>query len=989
MDHHDFNSRSQVGQRLAAQHQPALQGKYEQTFRAQAKKARANYMGQGLTSSADPGKISPQIPGGIINESDFKKSVKARVAAVHKRMVAEVTLPILGRKPKPDEQVFKTLIELVAVKQSENAFLAAEDAVHSAILQGITDGLSVADTGKLIESVMTEWAPWQALRQAQTDLVSLANGASLESAKVLGDQAPQYKTWLTAGDGNVREAHADADGQTVPIDQPFDVGGFPMMYPGDPLAPDDLKINCRCTQIYGETANPSLSHTNSQDPLAMAAAGNPYHDAHGRFDFGAAQAADRAKSAKAMRDTVERDQPTTSTPSPQKELAQQTPAGQYNRQDYKIGDRVRTPLGAGTVKGTAYSGSQVGVQHDLGGDVSYHDPSELIREGSSAPSLPPREKGMQAAAVDFTSGTMIALYPAGPDRLSVPNGQPETDLHVTLCFLPNGVTGDRPLLVRVLSEIAYQTDVLSGVVGGMGMFAPGPDGAPIIALPDVPGLAEVRQQVVQALNGTSTEYAQNHGFTPHITIAYIGQGDNMVETPDLVGMPLEFRSLSLVEGLDRMDFPFREPDVDLVPGETADDQAMVDTMEPQDYLYAAAFTADQRKALAKKGEAMADGGFPIRNASDLSNAIHDFGRANDKAAVKAHIKTRARALGLTDSLPKDWMTASGEIEEDNTDDGTHLIDHVPVANIVYELEDKHLGRPTPEDRTPVNLPAEYDSMTASDQATEAAQRRIFLNSLATRGAHVLLEEESLLASAAPVHPPKEWFGIPEPDQPMPLTITADGQVMGHAAIWGSCHTGFPGRCTQPPTSPSGYSFFHTGALETDDGSTIPVGRLTFDGPHASMTASRAQAAAHYDNTCKVGAYVQAKDGVHGIWISGALKPGLTDADLQSLRAAAPSGDWRRPSPGSPLEMVGILGVNVAGYPVPRSLAASALLEEPSEEDSEVLALVAAGFEDTVHMADEYYERQLEVLGMLADGTLSDAVLTDSERRQATTVASRV
>lgn len=63
------------------------------------------------------------------------------------------------------------------------------------------------------------------------------------------------------------------------------------------------------------------------------------------------------------------------------------------------------------------------------------------------------------------------------------------------------------------------------------------------------------------------------------------------------------------------------------------------------------FTAAQRERLAESGEAMRDGSFPIRNRSDLMNAIQAFGRADDKPAVARHIQRRARALGLSDMLP--------------------------------------------------------------------------------------------------------------------------------------------------------------------------------------------------------------------------------------------------------------------------------------------------------------------------------------------------
>ena len=66
------------------------------------------------------------------------------------------------------------------------------------------------------------------------------------------------------------------------------------------------------------------------------------------------------------------------------------------------------------------------------------------------------------------------------------------------------------------------------------------------------------------------------------------------------------------------------------------------------------FSADQRKEAAKSGEAMPDGSFPIKNKEDLANAVKAYGRAKDKAAAKAHIIKRAKALGATDDLPMDW-----------------------------------------------------------------------------------------------------------------------------------------------------------------------------------------------------------------------------------------------------------------------------------------------------------------------------------------------
>jgi hypothetical protein len=77
------------------------------------------------------------------------------------------------------------------------------------------------------------------------------------------------------------------------------------------------------------------------------------------------------------------------------------------------------------------------------------------------------------------------------------------------------------------------------------------------------------------------------------------------------------------------------------------------------------FTADQRRAAASSGAAMPGGRYPIENRSDLDNAIHAVGRGKGSHdAIRAHIRSRAKALGATDALPGDWKVS----KEDETDE---------------------------------------------------------------------------------------------------------------------------------------------------------------------------------------------------------------------------------------------------------------------------------------------------------------------------------
>lgn len=68
------------------------------------------------------------------------------------------------------------------------------------------------------------------------------------------------------------------------------------------------------------------------------------------------------------------------------------------------------------------------------------------------------------------------------------------------------------------------------------------------------------------------------------------------------------------------------------------------------------YSPEQRERMAKNGEAMPDGSFPIADCADLENAIQAFGRAKDKEAAKRHIKKRAKALDCDVDLPDDWNT---------------------------------------------------------------------------------------------------------------------------------------------------------------------------------------------------------------------------------------------------------------------------------------------------------------------------------------------
>lgn len=199
----------------------------------------------------------------------------------------------------------------------------------------------------------------------------------------------------------------------------------------------------------------------------------------------------------------------------------------------------------------------------------------------------------------------------------------------------------------------------------------------------------------------------------------------------------------------------------------------------------------------------------------------------------------------------------------------------------------------------------------------------------------LLSHDALTAAAIPTAPPEAWFKDPALTGPTALVVEDDGRVYGHIAAWGTCHIGQVGKCVEPPTSPSNYAYFRTGALHTAEGTSVAVGHLTMGTGHAGPRDSANAAAEHYDNTGTVFADVAAGEDAYGIWVAGSLRPGITSEQVRVARSAPISGDWRTIR-GS-LELVGALAVNVPGFPVPRPQGLLASGEVRSLQASGVVA----------------------------------------------------
>lgn len=129
--------------------------------------------------------------------------------------------------------------------------------INRQISQGIIQGESLDRIAKRLRNV-TDMNKSQSLTNARTMMTNAQNAGRQESyqrAKKMGIKI--RKTWLATLDGHTRTNHHKLDGQTVDIDEPFKIGGYSIMYPGDRHAKPEMVYNCRCTMISEVVDYPS------------------------------------------------------------------------------------------------------------------------------------------------------------------------------------------------------------------------------------------------------------------------------------------------------------------------------------------------------------------------------------------------------------------------------------------------------------------------------------------------------------------------------------------------------------------------------------------------------------------------------------------------------------------------------------------------------------------------------------------------------------
>jgi len=174
------------------------------------------------------------------------------------RPFGAVSLQALGKYAAENPVQHEPLFDRLARQWTETSGLNASRTiaettradVRAVIAKLQAEGATVREIAKAVRIAGDVRSQVRASTIAITEVHNAAMYASDEAARSTGLRL--VKEWLAVEDSRVRPDHAGADGQVRDMDEPFLVGGVRMMRPGDPAAPANQVIRCRCSVAYRE-----------------------------------------------------------------------------------------------------------------------------------------------------------------------------------------------------------------------------------------------------------------------------------------------------------------------------------------------------------------------------------------------------------------------------------------------------------------------------------------------------------------------------------------------------------------------------------------------------------------------------------------------------------------------------------------------------------------------------------------------------------------
>lgn len=182
----------------------------------------------------------------------WRRFLVAHYAATGRAFARHTLAGLREPKAAPWLDVLMIWVETWAARKAALIVGTTLQWVRERISAGEAEGLGVEEIARSIRSEADGISRTRALVIARTETHAAAAFASDAAAESTGLELE--REWIAADDARTRETHAAADGQRRGMREAFDVGGASLMRPGDPDAPPEETINCRCQLLYDTPA---------------------------------------------------------------------------------------------------------------------------------------------------------------------------------------------------------------------------------------------------------------------------------------------------------------------------------------------------------------------------------------------------------------------------------------------------------------------------------------------------------------------------------------------------------------------------------------------------------------------------------------------------------------------------------------------------------------------------------------------------------------
>jgi phage portal protein BeeE len=126
------------------------------------------------------------------------------------------------------------------------------DDIRAILRQGFSEGKPLSAIADTLREKFDSYEAYRASLISRTEVMAGNNMADILAIRQAGIDEKVLKTWITAGDENVRPTHVEAGAQYadgIPIQEMFHVGNDEMDAPGNGSDPAEV-INCRCAMGY-------------------------------------------------------------------------------------------------------------------------------------------------------------------------------------------------------------------------------------------------------------------------------------------------------------------------------------------------------------------------------------------------------------------------------------------------------------------------------------------------------------------------------------------------------------------------------------------------------------------------------------------------------------------------------------------------------------------------------------------------------------------